>query len=195
LGEEELTDLRNWCHPAWENIIMPSMNSGNPVSYHDCCNAFTTRTLTEKASHTIKQPMKVFLKANGIINQDTLYSWAIKEIHERVRSNRPSYHPTLNTMHHEPGTEKPSIKTGDIEREFLKKRLDLETDELATARTRVFMLEKAVEKLKKTVEKLKKETKELKFREKESLSMSSQQSTNRCESGTFRTPVKKLKRL
>lgn len=200
LHEETLSDLRNWAYTAWEEVIEPSMTRGNPVTYHKCCNAFTTRTMTDKSEHPDKQTMKEFRKANKVKDNASFYAWVVNHVHERVRLGMSAYEPTLNTKHHLPGTPKPPIKTNDIESEFLKKRLELVEDELSNTRLRADRLQETIEKLQDTIEKLKKPTTRPKPREKMSASkaslsktMSSEKTLNIVGSERYLTPRKQLK--
>lgn len=159
--------------------------------------------MTEKSEHVDKQTMKEFLKVNKVKDEESFYAWALKDIDDRIHSGRPTYYPTLNTKHHLLGDPKVSIKTNDIESEFLKKRLELDEEELSNTRNRASRLQKTVEELQDTVEelqgtieKLKKQNKGHKLREKKSTlkTMSSEKTISTLRSGRSHTPQKKLKR-
>jgi hypothetical protein len=114
--------LREWSKSYW-STIKNSMNSYNPVTYHECCFCFSRRGFAKKAGHCEMQSVSVLkmpsLKA--LQGPDELYKWLLDRIKLQHRLGRKPIFPAINRYHVEVEDE-----SEDVEKqiEHLGKRCD-----------------------------------------------------------------------
>lgn len=172
LDSFERRDIELWSDCLWKYVIEPSKSSGNPSSQHDCCSAFTTRTATKSAEHPSSVSIWGFLKNNEIKNAKDLCNWIIADFNKRVGENKPAFLPSLNTIHRENiDDEVEFVKSGDLEKEFLRRYLDVVVEEHADTRLD-FLLQQGI------VKDLKEEIKKLKNKPRKTSDMDSEQDSN-----------------
>lgn len=119
--------LKQWCRIHWSASFKKSLDSYNPLTYHDCCFSFSRRGYSRKYDHPeiystsiLKVPSLKILK-----NEVELHQWVRNKMLEHSREGRVPTFPTINTPHLEStsGREDPmhcSPKTNDTD--FMRKR-------------------------------------------------------------------------
>jgi len=121
--------LQQWSRLSWQTI-RKSMDSYNPVVYHECCFSFSRRGFAKKAGHCEMQSVSVLkmpsLKA--LQGPDELYKWLLEKIKLHQRLGRRPVFPAINRYHTEVEDE-----SEDTEKqiEHLGKRCDRLERELA----------------------------------------------------------------
>lgn len=92
--------LREWSRLSW-TTIRKSIDSYNPVVYHECCFSFSRRGFAKKAGHCEIQSASVLkmpaLKA--IQGPDELYKWLLDRIKLHQRVGRKPVFPAINRYH------------------------------------------------------------------------------------------------
>ena len=123
--------LREWSRLTWPNI-RKSMDSYNPVIYHECCFCFSRRAFAKKAGHCDMQSVSVFKMPSlkSIQGPDEFSKWLLDRIKMHHRMGRRPVFPAINRYH---ANLEDESEDGDKQIEHLGKRceqLEREVEEL-----------------------------------------------------------------
>ena len=92
--------LREWSRLSW-TTIRKSIDSYNPVIYHECCFSFSRRGFAKKAGHCEIQSASVLkmpsLKA--IQGHEDLFKWLLDRMKLYQRLGRKPVFPAINRYH------------------------------------------------------------------------------------------------
>jgi len=137
--------LREWSKLSW-TTIRKSIDSYNPVIYHECCFSFSRRGFAKKAGHCDMQSASVLkmpsLKA--LQGHEELYKWLLDRIKLHHRLGRRPVFPALNRFHTDIEDQSEDIekqiehlgkRCDDLQREM--QNLEIENKRLKSDNTRL----------------------------------------------------------
>ena len=92
--------LREWSRFCW-TTIRKSMESYNPVVYHECCFCFSRRGFAKKAGHCEMQSVSVLKMPSLKLlhGPEELYRWLLDRIKLHHRLGRRPVFPAINRYH------------------------------------------------------------------------------------------------
>lgn len=118
-SDSDLSELLEWCRLHWTITIRRSIDTANPVCYHECCNAFSKRGFAKHCRHPRSDTISI-LKINGfkeMTNASDFFNWMIKKLQLRQKLGQKMLFPRVNVCHTE------QADSQDMEDEILGKRL------------------------------------------------------------------------
>mgnify|MGYP000382023965 CR=1 FL=1 len=119
--------LKQWCKVHWQASFRKSLDSYNPLTYHDCCFSFSRRGYSRKYDHPEAYSTSILKMPSlkQLTSEDELHSWIRNKMQEHIKEGRTPVFPTVNTPHIETTLAREdglqcSPKTPDSQ--FLRKR-------------------------------------------------------------------------
>ena len=141
-------ELLCWCQANWDSTFKKSLQSSNPLFYHDCCSSFSRRGFAKLAGHPPLQSSSVLRipTFKNVKSADQLYQWLINMFVINSNRGQRSYFPTINRYHVEEDIQE--VELDDEEPIFLKKRVENLCDNIQNIFTkRIAELEQVNQKL------------------------------------------------
>ena len=138
--------LREWCQQAWYGTIKKSIDSGNPVIYHECCFCFSRRAFSKKANHHSLQSSSVqkIPSFKSVESPEELLRWLLDKIRSHQKLGRRTIFPGINRYHCEDDQED---EEGELDTTMLAKRCEKLDEDLQIATKSLHQLQKDNERL------------------------------------------------
>lgn len=132
--------LKEWCTYHWYGTIKKSMDSMNPVVYHDCCFCFSRRHFSKLCNHKPLESASVLRipSFRNLVTHDDFYKWILEKIKVHQKLGRKAIFPSINKHH----IEEESEMAEEEEVVALAKRCQRLGDELYVAQTAIDRLTK-----------------------------------------------------
>jgi len=121
--------------------VRKSIDSSNPVVYHDCCVCFSRRGFSKKAGHPKVESTSV-LRISSLRNigsDKNLFDWIMSRLTAHKRMGRKTFFPSINKYHTE---ECEDFETNSEETLALAKRFSRLEEEYNQARKTLDNLKK-----------------------------------------------------
>ena len=133
--------LREWCHDAWFGTIKKSIDSGNPVVYHECCFCFSRRAFSKKANHNAVQSSSVqrIPSFKSVESPEELMRWLLDKLRTQQKLGRRTVFPSINRYHTE---EDSQAEDTDQEISCLTKRVQRLDQDLVQAHQTITQLQR-----------------------------------------------------
>src|SRR3990167_5572424 len=103
--------LKEWCTYHWYGTIKKSIDSMNPVVYHDCCFSFSRRHFSKRANHKPLESASVLRipSFKNLHTDDDFYKWIIDKIKVHEKIGRRAVFPSINKHHIDDPTQAEEI--------------------------------------------------------------------------------------
>jgi len=100
---EDDMKLKQWCKVHWQASFRKSLDSYNPLTYHDCCFSFSRRGYSRKYDHPEAYSFSVLKVASlrKLTSEEELHSWIRNKMQEHIKEGRTPVFPTINSPHQE----------------------------------------------------------------------------------------------
>ena len=118
------TILLRWCEEHWLTTFRKSMQSSNPLFYHDCCSAFSRRAFSKLAGHPPLQssPVHRIPSFKEVCSSTDLYQWLLGKLSENHRRGQKVFFPAINRVHYD--LQEEGLEDVEDEVQTLHKRLE-----------------------------------------------------------------------
>lgn len=172
-----------WCQCHWRNTFLKALQSGNYITYHDCCTCFSRRCYSKNAGHPSLQSCIITRMPSfkEVSNETDFFKWLFKLLETNTKKGQRCFFPAIN---------RPHIVAQEVDNERLE-------DEVQMLRKRVEFLEKSEEELVKNMSALKEENQRL-IKSTKNWYLKYQEliePQDKAISSTFNTPMKKTSNL
>lgn len=132
-NRQHLQRLREWCNLHWEATIVKSMQSLNPVIFHDCCTSFSRRTFAKKSGHPGLQSASVLRipTLRAVESPEGLCKWLLEKARSQESQGIKPLFPKINRTHLSRDTPEEDVTHQRFA--YLNKRAERLQEELETA--------------------------------------------------------------